>query len=238
MTAEEIRARRASANRVLTILKAGLNQAFRDDQCASDRAWKAVEPFNDVNKPRIRFFDRDEIRRLLNAAQGDFRTLCRAALYTGCRYGELMRLRVGEFEADSGTVYIAESKSGKPRRVMLAPEGRRFFEGLVAGRQRDAFMLIHADGEPWRDTQQSAPMALAMKAARVERASFHCWRKTAASHWLMSGVHLSVVSSNFGHADSRLTESTYSHLAPSFRSDEMRKAPDFGGEPSTIVPMK
>jgi hypothetical protein len=53
---------------VLTILKAGLNMAFLDDKCASNKAWKACAPFADVNQPRLRFFDREEITRLLNAA--------------------------------------------------------------------------------------------------------------------------------------------------------------------------
>ena len=46
-TPEAIRASRASANRVRTILNAALNQAFKNDLCASDRAWKATSPFTD-----------------------------------------------------------------------------------------------------------------------------------------------------------------------------------------------
>jgi integrase len=237
-TAKKIRASRVSANRVLVILKAALNMAHKADLCASNKAWSAVEPFKDVNQPRLRFFSRGEVADILKVVgQSDFGLLCHAALFTGCRYGELMRLRVSDFEPDTGTVWVAESKSGKPRRIVLAPEGRRFFEALVDGRSPDSFLLTR-DGRQWREHEQSGPMAKGTADAMVESGSFHTWRKTAASHWLMSGVHLSVVSQNLGHADSKLTESTYSHLAPSFKSDEMKKAADFGTtEPSIIVPL-
>lgn len=68
--ADAKRASQASANRILTILKAGLNQALKDKKAAPNDAWRHCEPFADVNKPRLRFFSMEESRRLLNAAQG------------------------------------------------------------------------------------------------------------------------------------------------------------------------
>jgi hypothetical protein len=111
-TPDAIRASRASANRTMTILKAALTQCYKNDQAASDRAWKTCEAFRDVNRARIRYFSRDEITRLLNAATGDFRSLCKAALFSGARYSELGRLKVSDFATDTGTLYIGESKSG------------------------------------------------------------------------------------------------------------------------------
>lgn len=49
--AEVLRKRRASANRVLTILKAALNHAWRADKIDSDRAWRVVSPFRHVDAP-------------------------------------------------------------------------------------------------------------------------------------------------------------------------------------------
>ena len=66
-------ANRASANRVLTILRAALNQAFRDGKAASDIPWRTVKPFHGVDAPRLRYFTKDEVTRLINAARGDFR---------------------------------------------------------------------------------------------------------------------------------------------------------------------
>ena len=235
---DAVRQHRASANRVLTILRAALNQAFREGMVASDVPWRTVQPFREVDSPRLRYFTKDEVTRLINAAQGPFRDLVKAALFTGCRYGELTRLRAGDFNRDSGTVFVSQSKSGKARHVVLTDEGRRFFETLTAGRPGGALMLAHADGAAWGPSHQIRPMVEACSAARIEPAAgFHTLRHTAASHLVMSGVPLNVVAHNLGHADTRMTERHYSHLAPSYVAETIRKfAPSFGtGDESNIV---
>jgi integrase len=143
------RAGRATANRTLAILRAAMNDAFRAGRVGSDASWRSLRPFRDAGASRLRYFTKDECWRLVNAAQGSFRPLLQAALFTGCRYGELGRLRVGDFNLDSGTVFVSESKSGKSRHVVLTDEARRFFSTLTAGRPTDDIMLSRDGGGPW-----------------------------------------------------------------------------------------
>jgi hypothetical protein len=84
---------------------------------------------------RVRCLTVDETKRLANACDPVLRNLVLAGLQTGARYGELARLRVNDFNHDNGTVAIRESKSGKPRHVILTEEGRSFFRQLCAGRR-------------------------------------------------------------------------------------------------------
>jgi integrase len=232
---DAIRARRATANRTLTVLRAALNQAFRDGKAASDIPWRTVKPFGETNSPRLRYFTKDEVHRLINVAQGDFRNLVKAALFTGCRYGELTRIRVGDFNPDSGTVFVGQSKSGKSRHVVLTDEGRRFFEALTAGRDGDALTLTQG-GTQWGTSHQTRHMAEAMRAASITGGTFHILRHTAASHLVMSGVPLNVVAHNLGHADTKMTEKHYAHLAPSYVAETIRKfAPDFGTTDDTNI---
>jgi hypothetical protein len=51
--AEAVRRRRATANRVLTYLKAALNHAWRAGLVASDDAWRRVKPFRSVDAPAL-----------------------------------------------------------------------------------------------------------------------------------------------------------------------------------------
>ena len=61
-------------------------------------------------------------------------------MVTGCRYGELTRMRASDFNAEAGTITVRETKAGKPRHVVLADEGRALFAELTAGRAgRDLF---------------------------------------------------------------------------------------------------
>src|SRR5262249_27554498 len=104
---EDIRRRRASANRVLTMLKAALNHAFDEGHVTNRDAWgRKLKPFHDVEVARVRYLSVAEAQRLINACTPEFRPLVRAALMTGCRYGELVRLQVADFNADAGTLGI------------------------------------------------------------------------------------------------------------------------------------
>src|SRR5262249_43127100 len=47
---DDHRRRQASANRVLTALKAALNRAFADGKVPSDAAWRKVKPFKNVDR--------------------------------------------------------------------------------------------------------------------------------------------------------------------------------------------
>ena len=135
---DAIRKRRATANRVLTVLKAALNHAWREGIVPSDDAWRRVSPFKGVDAPVIRYLSReDECAVLSTPARADFRDLVRGALLTGCRYGELIALRAADYNADAGTVTVRESKAGKVRHVVLTDEGRTLFDALTAGRARD-----------------------------------------------------------------------------------------------------
>jgi integrase len=89
-------------------------------------------------------------------------------------------------------------------------------------------------------SHQIRPTAEACKAARiVPAAGFHILRHTNASHLVMTGVPLNVVARNLGHADTRMTEKHYAHLAPSYVAETIRKfAPDFGtAEAEVVIPL-
>jgi integrase len=227
---EETRRRRATANRKLVILKAALNRAWREKRIASDDAWRAVKPFREADVARLRYLTVEEGRRLINAAAPDFRLLVQAALATGCRFGELAALTVADFNPDSGTLHIRTSKSGKGRHVVLTEEGVEFFKSRCAGRTGADRMLPKADGGRWLKSHQSRPMADACKGARIDPpANFHCLRHTYASLTIMAGAPLMVVARNLGHADTRMVEKHYGHLAPSYVADAIRSAaPRFG----------
>jgi integrase len=222
---------KVSANRVLGMLRAALNHAYAEGRAPSDAAWRRrVRPFGNVDEARTRWLTVEECRRLINSAQGAFRLLIQAALHTGARYGELTRLRVHDFDEDGGTIAIGKSKSGKPRRVHLTEEGENFFRQLTVGRPGDEVMLRRDDGGQWLRSDQQWPMREAVARANIAPPiSFHGLRHTYASLSIMNGVPLPVVAENLGHADTRMCERHYGHLAHSYKRDVIRaKAATYG----------
>jgi len=222
--AEAVRKRRSTANRILSVLKAALNHAHREGWIDSDSAWRMVKPFRSVDGVRNRFLQPEEASRLIAACEGDFRALAQGALLTGCRYGELCRLKVADVNLQTGSIHVRESKSGTPRHVPLNGEGMEVFTGLVAGKTGGAPVFTRV-GKPWKASEQARPMRDACEAAIIDPAiTFHGLRDTYASNLVMSGASIEVIAQLLGHSDSRITAKHYAHLTPSYVSEVLRAA--------------
>jgi integrase len=179
--------------------------------------------------------------RLVNACEPAFRNLVRAALLTGCRYSELTKMHAADFSADAGVVTVRENKAGKPRHVVLAEEGQRLFAGLTAGKLGNEAIFIRHDGGVWGKSHQLRPMLAACQRAKIRPAvSFHVLRHTHGSTLAMRGVPMGVIAEQLGHADTRMTEKHYAHLAPSYVADTIRAHfPMLGiGVDETAVPLR
>ena len=233
---EAVRKRKVSANRCLQQLKAALNHAYNDGKVPSDQAWRKVKVFRGAEAARVRYLTIAECKRLINACEPAFRDLVRAALETGARYGELTRLKVGDYNKDVGTLAIRTSKTARPRHVVLTPDGVSFFEALCAGRGGGQVMLPKADGSAWLKSHQLRPMKAACQRAKIAPAlNFHGLRHCWASHAVMNGLPLLVVAKNLGHSDTRMVEKHYGHLPPSYVADAIRQhAPRFGKVTSNV----
>jgi integrase len=218
-----VRQRRASANRILGVLKAALSLAFREGHVKADDAWRRVKPFREASAPTIRYLIHAEAQRLVNAAEPGFRPLVQSALLTGCRYGEIIAFRVADFDREAGTVSVRTSKAGRPRHVVLTEDGIELFERHIAGKVGTALVFPRPDGTRWGPSHQHRPLREACRRAGIDPpASFHILRHTYATHLLQAGAPLPVIAANLGHADTRMTERHYAHLVPSHVAQVIR----------------
>ena len=234
VTEDEKRARKDSANRVLTSLNAALNLAVRSGRYSGPTPWRDVKRFKGVGTARVRFLTVQEQRRLVNVCPDGFKQLVQAALYTGCRYGELGRLKVRDFNATAKTVFIEKSKSGKPRHIALTEEAAAWFTEQGAGRGTGESLLIkptakgkarkyQEDPLAWGPHDQKKLMIDACEKAKIEAMGFHELRHTYASGLVNKGVPLAYVAAQLGHTDTTMVEKYYGHLSPSALADSIRK---------------
>jgi integrase len=228
--AELERRRKTTVNRVITALKATLQFAYERKQVHSREAWSHLQKFGGVESARLQRLTTAEAKRLLNACPPDFRRLVEVALLTGCRYGELCALNAGDYDSESKTLLIADSKSGKPRRIPLTDEGHQLLEELTAGRESGVPILAKADGTRWSTSEQSRRIAAACAAANISPpVTFHAIRHSFASMLVERGTPLMFVATVLGHRDTRMVEKHYAHLAPSIVAKTIRKnLPTFG----------
>ena len=93
------------------MLKAALNLAFDEGHVGNRDAWgRKLKPFRDVEVARVRY-----LTSCRHSGSSTRRTRFPPAgargLETGCRYGELTRLEVADFNPDAGTLAVASAKA-------------------------------------------------------------------------------------------------------------------------------
>ncbi len=201
----------AGANRALDVLSQILSFAV---ECGHLTANPAHTIQRNPRLRKTRFLTRSEIRRLrraLDAHRGrgsgvQQADIIRLLLLTGCRKGELIALRWSEVRDDR--LMLIDSKTG-PRTVFLGSEA----QDILAKQSRVGPYVFPSATDP--STSRSAELSLwrkARRAAGIEDVRLHDLRHTFASHAVMAGVPLPVVSRLLGHAQMRMTL-RYAHIS-------------------------
>lgn len=230
---EQVRSRKSSANRLLTIVKAALNYNWRLDRLGSvTPEWQKVRPFARVERYMAglapRMLDEAEIGRLLTYAPPDLRDLLSAALMTGARLGELLALRVGDYQPEHNRVRIYQSKTGKTLLQPLTAEGAALFARLAHKRPADAPLLTRAGGEAWTRHDPARMTREAMMAAEIQGASFKTTRATYGKLLLLATHDIELVARALGHSDSRVTRAHYAAYLPDEVAAAVAKLPTLG----------
>ena len=146
-----------------------------------------------------------------------------AALYTGCRITELVRMQASHIGRDGPGVYVTPVKSYRPRVVLLPDEGLEFFDGLAAGKKPDEFLFLRNDGRAWLSNYRYWFRNAVAEADLPKGFCFHGLRHTYASQLIQVGTPLIVVAEQLGHRNIDTVSRTYGHLAPDIRLAEVRK---------------
>jgi len=115
---------------------------------------------------------------------------------------------------------------------VLTDEGVKFFGSLCRGRKGTEPLFRN-----WNNTAVQRELEKTLRRAKIAPPiTFHGLRHTYASHSVMNGIPLIVVAQNLGHADTRMVEKHYGHLAKSFVADAIRAgAPRFGAVKASNV---
>lgn len=204
----------ATKRRVFILLAATLSNAHRLHGVGDVKVWRRVRAVNIPKADRARPFipSEQEIRDLLAKCEPDFATLVRAAVLTGCRYGELIALRVSDFDADKGTLEVRHSKTGE-RTMLLSSAAVAFFTAQSKGKLPRAPMFTTAEGTPWEKSMQHRRMRAATP---IRALVFYSLRHHALSRQLAAGIPAALVAKNAGTSEAML-RAHYHKLIPEDR---------------------
>lgn len=205
------RAAPAGANRALDVLAQILEFAVGCGKLPKNPA-RSIR--RNPRPRKTRFLSRVEVERVhrvLDAHRGRKSgvqqvDIIRLLLLTGCRKGELISLRWSEVHNDR--LILLDSKTGA-RAVFLSTEA----QAILTRQPRVGPYVFPSATDP--STCRSAELSLWRKVRRLANipdVRLHDLRHTFASHAVMAGVPLPVVSRLLGHAQMRMTL-RYAHVS-------------------------
>jgi integrase len=224
------------------VLSSALSQAVRWQMIPTNPA-TAVRPPR-IERAELTIPDAEQVRAIVEAAEGWVHLPILLAATTGMRRGEVFGLRWRDVDLDAnlvrvtgslqrvgGKLRVVEPKSARGRRTVSLPA--TVVEVLRAHRKDQAerrlllgegwtdsdLVVERGDGQP-RDpdtiTHYFADIATKVKVPGVR---FHDLRHAYATSLLRGGVHPKIVSEALGHASTAFTMDVYSHVLPSMQEE-------------------
>ncbi|WP_134686488.1 site-specific integrase [Brevibacillus migulae] len=197
-----------------------------------------------ADKKELEVWDRDELNKFLwTARDSRYYIAFLLAAWTGMRQAEILGLRWKDIDFDKGTLRIVQTlrhntteiqqttkTKSSNRSISLSTHtlaalrkqrSRVAKEKLQAGEHYKNHDLVVCTslGTPVNSRNLNRTFYDLMKKAGVKRIRFHDLRHTHASLMLLMGENVKVVSERLGHANSRITLDTYSHLLPNMQRD-------------------
>jgi integrase len=220
------------------IIHQALDQALQWQMVTRNIADSVTPPR--TRQPRIQTWDADEVRRFLEAAEGDtYGPLWILALGTGMRRGELLGLRWQDLDLAGARLHVRqclveiggvptlqEPKTASGRRVVALPPSvtdtlrahrtSQLEQRLAIGSawQDHDLVIAKDDGSPVTPGNVNRHLNRIARKAGVPRIRFHDLRHTHATLLLRQRVHPKIVSERLGHATIAMTLDTYSHVLP------------------------
>ena len=220
----------ATVLRHLAVLKATLNDAKRLGLLQENPACRVKPP--KVNNVLLRYLTPEQEARLYDHLSQKYHSIVKVALNTGCRQGELLRLRWKEVDWNIGVMTIHETKSGDSRSVPLNSEVQSVLVAIHDQTCPDPHDRIFS----FDDRYLRRAFDKAVKAAGLDPFRFHDLRHTFASRLAMQGCNDRTLMALGGWKSPRML-SRYAHLTPAhlWQAVEGLVGNSSGGQTRTVT---
>lgn len=235
----------ATVNHAIQVLRVIFEDARRDKLVADNPAHDCP-PLKVANTQQRRPFTVDELRRVIDAANDEWRSLVLFGIYTGQRLGDLARLTWQNIDLQAGEVALVTRKTQRRVRIPICGPLMAHIETLpagdnpaaplhpqalakigtrndsVTGLSRQFAELLASIGlvEPARRSQKGVKVTRKMNAL-----SFHSLRHTATSLLKNAGVTPAIVQDIIGH-DSPEVSAHYTVIDSAAKAQALASLPD------------
>jgi len=233
-----------SANKKVKILRTALKAAWQAELIADNPADRV--PMIKLKRQTFerRAFNLEELRRLFEAAHGEWKGMIMFGLYTGQRLGDIASLTWHNVDLQHLELRFSTQKVGRRQVLPLAQPLIDFLSAMSSGDQPDAYLfpecaeVVVSKGRTSMLSAQFYEIMVAAGLAKVRKnkqaskqgrgakrennaLSFHSLRHSATSILKNAGVSPAVVQEFIGH-DSKAVSQNYTHI----EIEAMRRATD------------
>lgn len=197
----------ATINRSLGAIKTAARLAFQADMTPEDYGAR-ISRLPENNR-RHNYLTVEQVKALADASSEQVRAAIWIALLTGCRRGEILKLRGPDIMGDRLRIKAGNTKTLRERVIPIIPALRPWLRYVP--------LAINAEG-----------LKTGFQRARVKAgidANFHDLRHSCASLLINMGTPLEVVRDILGHTTVKTTE-RYAHLVIARQEEALAKLSD------------
>ena len=214
-----------SVLRIFGVLKAALNDARRLGMLKENPASRVKPP--KANNVLIRYLTGDQETKLLDHLPEKYRSVVIVALNSGCRQGELLRLKWADVDWNAGILTIRETKTGDSRRIPM----NSTVQDLLSNMQKSSEVAPQDQIFPLDTRYLRRAFEKAVIAAGLAPFRFHDLRHTFASRLAMQGANDRTLMA-LGGWKSPAMLSRYAHLSPTHLWSAVEGLTTFQGQNS------
>jgi integrase len=232
-----------SANQAVKVVRMALKDAMIADLVDRNVAAgvKRVKHRGEVNVRRP--FTLPELKKILKAADDEWRAMIAFGLYSGQRLSDIAKLTWQNLDMDSGELVLVSGKTGRRMRIPLAAPLQRYIARLPAGDNPKQPLFPRAHATTRTGTLSNQFYEILVDAGLVEsrnhRANgigrgsarafneigFHALRHTATSLMKNAGISPAIVQDILGH-DSPAISAHYTHIDETAKRKALNAMPD------------
>lgn len=204
--------------------------------------WNIVLP--EIPQKEQRFFTEDEMRQIINASTGQWRTLFATMAATGLRCGEVFGLHVEDLDLANCLIHVRRSvwrgqevsvktKNGN-RTVNIEPTLTEMLRQHLNGRKSGRVFQTR-NGTPLSKDNVRRKLVSVLDKLGLRRGGLHAFRHGRVSVLQEKGVPGDLVKEWIGHSSLRTT-SRYTHIRPEYRERVAAEVGLFKGALDPIGP--
>lgn len=160
------------------------------------------------NKKLPVVLSQEEVKKIILAIQNQKHRLMISLAYgAGLRVSEVVSVRVGDLDFDSGLIFLKNAKGGKDRVTILPEKLNEELGEYVEEKSWDDYVFESNRGGRLHVRTPQKVFEKVLELAKIRRkASFHSLRHSFATHMLEMGTDIRFIQEMLGHKDIKTTQ--------------------------------